>query len=392
MKVLILGGDGYLGWPTAMYFSARGFQVGVVDNYFRRRTSRDLAIPPLHTVPELTERARIWREKTGRQILTAIGDITDYAFLQGCFTGEVFGESGSEMARPDAVLHYAEQPSAPYSMMGREEAVFTLRNNLIGTCNLIHAVRELQPDCHIIKIGTMGVYGTPNIDIEEGYLRVEHKGRSHTFLYPRTPGSMYHLTKVQDGDMLYFYCRTWKLRATDLNQGPVYGIFTPETDVDGRLATIFNYDAVFGTVLNRFLCQAAVGHPLTVYGKGDQARGFLNINDTLQCVLLAMQNPAAPGEYRVYNQFVETFTVNELAEKVCRVGAGMGLNVRIEHLDNPRLEAEDHYYNPVHTGLLELGLQPHFLSNDLLAEMMEYVLRQREKIDPSLFAPTVRWA
>ena len=265
MRALILGGDGYLGWPTAMYLSRRGHEVAVVDNYFRRRACTEFNCEPLLPVPNLHQRAELWQAVSGKKIQVFIGDVCDYQFLS-----RVFQEFG-----PDGVVHYAEQPSAPYSMMGREAAVFTLTNNLVSTCNLIHAVAEFNPDCHIVKLGTMGVYGTPNIDIEEGYLEVEHKGRKHTFLYPKAPGSLYHLTKAQDGDMLYFYCRMWDIRVTDLNQGPVYGMITEESSQDERLAPIFNYDDIFGTVLNRFLVQAVVGFPLTVYGEGGQTRGYL---------------------------------------------------------------------------------------------------------------------
>lgn len=405
MKVLILGGDGYLGWPTAMYLSRMGYDVAVVDNYFRRRACQELNVKPLIDVPNLRKRAHIWREKTGIEIPVAIGDVTEYSFLCRCFTGEAFSKTRSEengVGRkervksevawmPDAVIHYAEQPSAPYSMMDREKAAFTLTNNLIGTANLIHAVKELNPDCHIVKLGTMGVYGTPNIDIEEGYLEVEHKGRGHTFLYPKTPASLYHLTKAQDGDMLYFYCRMWDIRVTDLNQGPVYGIFTDESAGDDSLATIFNYDDVFGTVLNRFLIQAISGFPLTVYGKGGQVRGYLNIKDTLACVELSIRHPAEKGQYRVFNQFVETFSVNGLAERVQGVGRKLGLNVHVQRIDNPRKEAEAHYYNPVHTGLLDIGLKPHYLTDEVLAEMLEFVLKYKGRIHKGYILPRVKW-
>ena len=276
----------------------------------------------------------------------------------------------------------------PYTTLFRS---FTLTNNLVGTANLIHAVKEFSPDCHIVKLGTMGVYGTPNIDIEEGYLDVEHKGRRHTFLYPKAPGSLYHLTKAQDGDMLYFYCRMWDIRVTDLNQGPVYGISTEESGHDERLLSIFNYDDVFGTVLNRFLVQAVSGFPLTVYGKGGQVRGYLNIKDTLACVELSVRNPAEKGQYRVFNQFVETFSVNELAEKVQRAGRQLGLNVEVKKIANPRKEAEEHYYNPVHTGLMDIGLKPHYLTDEVLAEMLEFVLKYRERINKGYILPRVKW-
>ncbi|MGD0827280.1 MAG: transposase [Desulfobaccales bacterium] len=292
---------------------------------------------------------------------------------------------------PEAVIHYAEQPAAPYYMMGHQQAIFTLTNNLVSTANLIHAVKECNPDCHIIKLGTMRVYGTPNIDIEEDYLEVAHKGRKHKFLYPETPGSLYHLTKAQNGDMLYFYCRIWSIRVTDLNQGPVYGVETEESSQDDRLFPIFNYDDIFGTVLNRFLVQAVGGFPLKVYGKGGQTRGYLNLKDTLACMELSLLNPAAAGEYRVFNQFVETFSVNDLAQKVQEAGRDLGLKVEIQHIANPRSEAEEHYYNPAHTGLLSLGLQPHYLDTAVLRDMLGLVQKYSENIDPGLIVPQVRW-
>ncbi len=391
-RIVVLGGDGYLGWPTAMQLSAKGHEVAVVDNFFRRKACNELGVEPLIPVPTMQTRARIWNRSRGLTVGTASGDITDYGFLCSVFDGTAFEGSGVfAEGPPEAVVHYAEQPSAPYSMMGRHHAAFTVQNNLLGTLNLAHAVKQFNPKCHIVKLGTMGVYGTPNVDIEEGYLEVEHKGRKHKFLYPKTPGSLYHLTKAQDGDMLYFYVRMWDLRVTDLNQGPVYGIDTDESADDDRLKTIFNYDGVFGTVLNRFLVQAVCGYPLTVYGKGNQIRGYLDIRDTLNCVELSLLNPPADGTYRVFNQFVETFSVNELAERVAAVGRGMGIQVKIERIANPRREAEEHYYNPTHTGLLELGLKPHFLTDEFLHGMIEEVLRHKDSIDQTTIHPDVKW-
>ncbi len=381
MRILILGGDGYLGWPTAMYLSGRGHEVAVVDNYFRRRACTELNVEPLFPVPNLQQRTALWKANSGYSIDAYISDVCDYPFLLDIF----------RRFQPEGVVHYAEQPSAPYSMMSHRQAIFTLTNNLISTANVIHAVKETDINCHLVKLGTMGVYGTPNIDIEEGYLEVEYKGRKHKFLYPKAPGSLYHLTKAQDGDMLYFYCRMWSLRVTDLNQGPVYGIETEESRQDPRLATIFNYDDIFGTVLNRFLVQAIAGVPLTVYGKGGQTRGYLNINDTLACVELALRHPAGPGEYRVLNQFVETFSVNDLAQKVQEAGQDLGLNVRVQHLANPRIEAEEHYYHPAHTGLFDLGLQPHYLDTVILQKMLQLVQTHRDRIEPQLMFPQVHW-
>jgi len=381
MRVLILGGDGYLGWATAMALSRRGWEVAVIDNYFRRRACLELDRKPLFPLPTLPQRAALWHSLSGHSIEVHIGDVCDYPFLL----------SVMKNFAPDAVVHYAEQPAAPYSMLGHKEAVFTITNNLVSTANLVHAVKEHDTDCHIVKLGTMGVYGTPNIDIEEGYLEVNYKGRTHTFLYPKTPGSLYHLTKVQDGDMLYFYCRMWGIRATDLNQGPVYGIETEESRQDERLVPIFNYDDVFGTVLNRFLVQAVAGVPLTVYGEGGQTRGYLNLTDTIACVELALRHPAAAGEYRVFNQFVETFSVNDLAAKVEAAGKTLGLEVKIKKIPNPRLEAEEHYYNPAHTGLLSLGLEPHYLTEGVLAGMLELINKYKNYLNHTLIYPRVKW-
>ncbi|MBI4644110.1 MAG: NAD-dependent epimerase/dehydratase family protein [Deltaproteobacteria bacterium] len=381
MRVLILGGDGYLGWATAMYLSRRGSAVAVVDNYFRRCASTELNREPLLPIPNLHQRAALWEAVSGFKVDVHIGSVCDYPFLLDLF----------RQFQPDAVVHYAEQPAAPYSMMGHKEAVFTLTNNLVSTLNLIHAVKEVNRDCHIVKLGTMGVYGTPNIDIEEGYLEVEHKGRRHRFLYPKAPGSLYHLTKAQDGDMLYFYCRTWDIRVTDLNQGPVYGIDTEESRQDERLGPIFNYDDIFGTVLNRFLVQAVAGTPLTVYGQGGQTRGYLNIMDTMACVELALLHPAETGQYRVFNQFVETFSVNDLANKVKAAGEKLGLQVTIQNIPNPRREAEEHYYNPAHTGLLSLGLKPHFLTAEMMRGMLQTVQKYKDNINSSLIYPKVAW-
>jgi UDP-sulfoquinovose synthase len=381
MRVLILGGDGYLGWATAMNLSRKGFHVALVDNYFRRLASSELNREPLFPVPNLHQRAALWQDISGQRIEVHIGDVCDYPFLVSVF----------QSFAPQAVVHYAEQPAAPYSMRGHREAIFTLTNNLVSTANLVHAVKAHDIGCHIIKLGTMGVYGTPNIDIEEGYLEVEYKGRKHTFLYPKAPGSLYHLTKAQDGDLLYFYCRMWGIRVTDLNQGPVYGLTTEESRQDPRLLPIFNYDDIFGTVLNRFLVQAAAGVPLTVYGRGGQTRGYLNLMDTIACVELALRQPAGAGEYRVFNQFVETFTVNELAARVQAAGRKVGLAVEIRSIPNPRLEAEEHYYNPSHTGLLSLGLEPHYLTEDVLAEMLQTVLTYKGSIDKTLIFPEVQW-
>ena len=381
MKILILGADGYLGWPTCLYFSQRGHEVAGVDNYFRRNAAIELECESLIPAPDLTQRAKAWEEITGKKIRVHIGDITSYEFLLSIFREH----------RPDAVVHYAEQPSAPYSMMDRDKAAFTVQNNLITTLNILYAVKEVNTDCHIIKLGTMGEYGTPNIDIEEGWLDIEHNGRRDRFLFPRQAGSLYHTTKVQDTDMLWFYVRTWGLRVTDLMQGPVYGLSTDETDLDPRLTPSFHYDEIFGTVLNRFIVQAVAGYPLTVFGKGNQTRGFLNLRDTMQCVYLSAGYPAEKGQLRIFNQLTEPFSVNQLAEKVKKVGDRYGCNVVIEHISNPRVEKEDHYYNVKYTGLMELGLQPHYLTDEVLESFFAVTDRYKDRINRSAFLKGISW-
>ena len=381
MRILILGGDGYLGWPTAMHLTAKGHDVAVVDNYLRRRLSTEEDVEPLFMVPDLQERVGLWESASGYKIPVFIGDLREWEFVK-----EVF-----HAFSPDAIIHYAEQPSAPYSMLSRQAATLTLQNNLDVTGNVIFAVREFCPEAHIIKIGTMGEYGTPNIDIEEGWLEVEHKNRRQKFLYPRQASSLYHTTKIMDTDLLWFYVRMWDIRVTDLMQGPVYGIFTDETAEDERLLPFFNYDEIFGTVLNRFVVQAVAGYPLTVYGKGGQTRGYLNIKDTLNCVRLSLENPAKKGELRIFNQFTEAFTVKELAARVQQVGNHLGLNVEIKPVENPRKEAEEHYYNPAHTGLLELGLNPHYLSDEVLEQMFKIVERYRERINKKAIFRNIKW-
>jgi UDP-sulfoquinovose synthase len=296
-----------------------------------------------------------------------------------------------EAFEPEAIVHYGEQPSAPYSMIDHSRALFTQMNNLAGTLNVLWAMRELFPAAHLVKLGTMGEYGTPNIDIEEGFIEIEYKGRKDMLPYPKQAGSFYHLTKVHDSHNILFACRVWKLRSTDLNQGVVYGIETDETWLDARLATSFHYDEVFGTALNRFCGQAITGIPLTVYGRGGQTRGFLNLGDTLRCAELSILNPPLAGEYRVFNQFTETFNVLELAQMVKAQSEKLGLKAEIEHLKNPRVEAEQHYYNPAHRKLIELGLQPRLLSEELLQSMLQRVREHSGRIKRDIILPRVTW-
>ncbi|HYU92930.1 MAG TPA: NAD-dependent epimerase/dehydratase family protein [Actinomycetota bacterium] len=382
MRILILGGDGYLGWPTSMHFSRRGHEVHALDDYLRRRAHAEAGTDSLTPILEsLSARAKAWRDVTGLEIGVTEGGLLDWEVVE-----RVFREF-----QPEAIVHYGEMPSAPYSMIDREHAVFTQTNNVIGTLNVLFAMAELSPDAHLVKLGTMGEYGTPNIDIEEGFIAIQHKGRSDTLPFPKMPGSLYHLSKVHDSHNIQFACRIWGLRSTDLNQGVVYGIETDETTLDPRLATRFDYDEVFGTALNRFCLQAVIGHPLTVYGKGGQTRGYLNIVDTLRCVELAVLNLPEPGEYRVFNQFTEQFSILDLARQVHDAGSAYGLPVQIRHLDNPRVESEQHYYNAAHTKLLDLGLEPHLLSETLIESMFSAIERHKDRVILDHIMPSTRW-
>jgi UDP-sulfoquinovose synthase len=336
MKIAVLGGDGYCGWATALYLSKQGHSVAIIDNFVRRLWDHELGVQSLTPIRTLADRLRVWHELTGKSIELFVGDVTDYEFLA----------STIQTFEPEAVIHFAEQRSAPYSMIDRNHAVGTQVNNVVGTLNLLFALREFQPDCHLVKLGTMGEYGTPNIDIEEGYITIEHNGRKDLLPYPKQPGSFYHLSKVHDSHNMMFACKIWGTR---------------------------------------------LGHPLTVYGKGGQTRGFLDIRDTVRCVELACLNPAAKGEFRVFNQFTEQFSVLDLANLVQNAGNEMGLKVQIDYLSDPRVEAEQHYYNAKHSKLIDLGLAPHFLSDSLLDSLIDIAVRYRDRIDTALFLPRVNW-
>ena len=393
-KILILGGDGYLGWPTAMHFSARGHEVTVVDNYFRRNACLELDTGMLYPVPSLIERAKIWHEKTNKEIKVIIGNLAEPEFMRSLFTGNFeyqWAINKNYTGTPESVIHYAEQPSAPYSLYNYKYADITLTNNLRVTNNLIWSVKDFSPQTHIIKLGTMGVYGTPDIDIEEGWIEIEHKNRKDRFLFPRQASSLYHTTKIMDTDLEWFAVRMWDLRITDLMQGPVYGLETKESNIDSRLRTIFNYDEIFGTIINRFIVQSIIGYPLTVYGQGGQTRGYLNINDTLQCIEIAEKKPARAGELRIFNQIMETFTANELAELTKTVGNRLGYKVKINHIKNPRKEAEEHYYNPKYQGLKDIGVIPHYLTEDVMKKMFRVVEFYKDNIRKDVIFKGVEW-
>ena len=378
MRIMVLGGDGYLGWPTALYLSSRGHQVSVLDSSVRRQYDEELGSGSLVPIESLRTRVKAWERVSGERLRVFHGDLCDADFTYDAIRA----------FRPEAVVHFAEQRAAPYSMIDRKHAVYTQTNNVVGTLNLMYAIGEIDRDIQIVKLGTMGEYGQPNIDIEEGWLEVEHKGRKDRVLYPKKPGSFYHLSKVHDSHNLEFGCRIWGLRVTDLNQGVVYGQETEQTVLDPLLATRLDYDAVFGTVLNRFAIQAVLGQPLTVYGGGSQTRAFLDIRDTVECVRLACENPAKAGEFRVFNQATEQFSLDELAKLVANSYPG---GVEVEHIDNPRVELENHYYQFTHTALESLGLVPHLLGDTLLEQMYGVIERHRDRVDLDLLQPTVRW-
>ena len=381
MRIAVLGGDGYCGWATALYLSNKGHSVAIVDNFVRRLWDHELGVQTLTPIRPLAERLNVWHQLTGKTVELFVGDVCDFDFLSSMI----------KSFEPEAVVHFAEQRSAPYSMIDHKHAVTTQVNNVVGTLNLLFAIREFQPDCHIVKLGTMGEYGTPNIDIEEGYIAIEHNGRKDVLPYPKQPGSFYHLSKVHDSHNIMFTCKVWALRATDLNQGVVYGTVTDEVMLDEALINRFDYDEVFGTVLNRFCAQAAIGCPLMVYGRGGQTRGFLDIRDTVRCIEIACLNPAERGEFRVFNQFTEQFSVLELAENVKTVGEQMGLQVEVDHIPDPRVEAESHYYNAKHSSLINLGLKPHLLSHSLIDSLINIAMRYQDRINPALFEPQVKW-
>jgi UDP-sulfoquinovose synthase len=381
-KVIVLGADGYLGWPMCLHLSSLGHEVVAVDNLSRRKWDREGGTHSLARISSMPHRVGKWQELTGRRIEWHRLDLCDGPAVMDLFRRH----------RPDAVVHFAEQRSAPFSMVDREHATMTQHNNVVGTLNLLFAIHEVVPECHLIKLGTMGEYGTPNIDIEEGYLNISHNGRTDRVLYPKLPGSFYHLSKVHDSNNIHFACRIWGLRATDLNQGVVYGRYTPEMALHRELETRFDYDTIWGTALNRFCVQAAMGLPLTVYGKGGQTRGYLDIRDTMACIELVLDRPPALGELRIFNQFTEQFSILELAALVGDARSKNGLETVVSSVPNPRVELEDHYYKANHTGLLDLGLKPHYLGTTLVDSVIEWVQGQRHLVDPVLLQnPSVDW-
>jgi UDP-sulfoquinovose synthase len=384
MRILILGGDGYLGWPTAMRFSNQGHDVHVVDDYLRRRAHREAGTDSLTAIlPDLPSRVAAWRDVSGREIGVTEGDLTDWDVVHDVFA----------TVRPDAVVHYGEMPSAPYSMKDRGHAVFTQTNNVVGTLNVLWAIRDLVPECHLVKLGTMGEYGTPDIDIPEGFFEVEYRGRRDTLPFPRQAGSWYHWSKVHGSNNIMFACRLWGLRATDVMQGVVFGTRADMTSDDPRLRTRLDFDQAFGTAVNRYCCQAVIGHPLTPFGAGHQKRGFLPLRDSMRCLTLALEHEPEAGEYRVFNQFQRVYDLSEFAELVRAAAHDMGLEAEVRHVENPRVEAEDHYYEPDHQHLFDLGYAPTLDIRGEIRTMLEDLVPHRDRIERHRDAllPDVRW-
>ncbi len=382
MKVLITGVDGYSGWPLALHLLARGHDVVGLDNFVTRRRVKEVGSWSATPIPAFPRRQAAVREVLGKELGFHRGDLADYDFVRQVLATE----------RPEAIVHLAEQRSAPYSMIDVHHAVDTQVGNLTGTLHLLYAMREVAPDAHLVKMGTMGEYGTPNVDIPEGFFEVEFRGRKDRLPFPRSAGSWYHWSKVfESGDVMYA-SRIWGLKTTDVMQGVIYGIRTPEI-TDDRLLTRFDFDETWGTALNRFIAQAILGLPITAYGKGEQKRGFIALEDSIQSLRIAVEHPAGPGEYRVLNQFDAAYSVNELAEVAHRVASELGLPATIEHPADPRVELEQHYYNPLHDHLVELGYRRTRELSEVVREIFRDLLRFRRRLEARrhVVLPTVQW-
>lgn len=383
MRVLIAGIDGYTGWALAQYLTTRGHEVAGADLMLRREWVAEVGSTSAIPITSREERMAAFREHYHRTLDFRVGDLADYDFVGQLFTD----------FQPEAIVHLGQMPSAPYSMMDQKHCVWTQVNNITSNLNLLWAMREICPDAHLVKLGTMGEYGTPAIDIPEGFFEVEFRGRRDRLPFPRQAGSWYHQSKVHDSHNTHFATRIWGLRATDIMQGVVFGTRWGGMVDDPRLATRLDFDQCFGTAINRFCCQAVVGHPLTLFGAGGQKRGFLPLRDALHCMALTIEHPPEAGEYRVFNQFAEAYTIAELAEMVKEVGDGLGLEVVIHHYENPRKEAEEHYYNPDRDNLLQIGYRPSLDVKSEVAIMLEDLLQHRETIKTrrDILVPDIRW-
>ena len=384
MRVLVAGADGYIGFCFSMHLANNGFDVVGVDNFSRRRWVAEVGSHSATPIKSMAERLMAFERAFGRKMGFEYGDLRDYGFVRHVL----------DKYKPDVIVHLGEQSSAPFSMVDVDHAVFTQTNNIVGTLNLLHAIRKIVPHCPLVKMGSMGEYGMPNIDIPEGLFEVEYRGRKDMLPFPKHAFTdWYHWSKVHDSGNIMLACEIWNLRSTDIMQGIVYGTRTDEM-LNDSLLTRFDFDATFGTVLNRFCAQAVLGQKLTVYGAGGQQRPFISLRDSIQCLKLAVENPPDKGEYLVLNQFDEAYSVAEIAEKVRKVGNKLGLEVEIENIENPRIEGEEvKYYNPVHEKLYKLGFKPKNTIDEvlsaMLADLTKYKDRLVEKKDAIL--PTVRW-
>ena len=383
MRVFIAGVDGYLGWSLAQYLAARGHQVAGADLLLRRRWVEEMGSWSAIPIGDTKTRLEAFRSRYGSDLKFWHGDLRDYAFVERIFRD----------FKPEAVVHLGECPSAPYSMMDVNHTVFVQTNNIVSTFNLIYAIRDTCPDAQLVKLGTMGEYGTPNVDIPEGFFDIEYRGRNDRMVFPRAAGSWYHWSKVHGSMNVMFACKLFALRATDIMQGVVFGTRIDEMGDDAGLFTRLDFDQAFGTSINRFCCMAVIGHPLTLFGKGGQRRGFLPLRDSMQCLTLTIENPPQTGEYRVFNQFQEVYRISELAERVQAVAKESGLSVEIQHVENPRMELEEHHYNPEHAHLFELGYKPAHTLEDELRIMIPDLTACRDRIieKQSVLIPDVRW-
>ena len=384
MRVFITGVDGYLGWPLSLYLTKRGHEVAGADNYYRRDWVQEMGSQSATPIRKMTERLKAFHETFGKNLQFFKGDLANYDFIENVF----------KHFKPEAIVHLGEMPSAPYSMIDVNHAVWTQSNNIVGTLNILHAMRDVCTDAHLIKLGTMGEYGTPNLDIPEGFFEIEYRGRKDFLPFPKQAGSWYHQSKVHDSNNIMMACRIWNLRSTDIMQGVVYGNRIDEMGDDEQLVTRLDFDQCFGTAINRFCCQAVIGEPLSPYGKGHQSRGFLPLRDSMQCLALALENPPQSGEYRVFNQFEDVYDITDLALKVKEVGESLGLKVEVKNLENPRKEMEDHYYNPDHSQLLDLGYKPtHDINQELkiiLTDLIKYKGRIESKKEA--LVPDILWS
>jgi len=382
MKVMIMGIDGYLGWPLSLYLTGRGHEVSGVDNFSRRKNVNEIGSWSATPIKPMEKRLKSYKEETGKNITFYKGDLTE----------EGFTDLVIEKERPDCIVHLGEIPSAPYSMIDLEHCNYTQMNNIIGTNNILFAMKNHVPECHLLKLGTMGEYGTPNLDIPEGFFEIEYGGRKDKLPFPRQPGSWYHLTKVHDTFNIMFACKIWGLKSTDIMQGVVHGVLTNDM-VNDDLLTRFDFDEVWGTALNRFCAQAIIGHDLTPYGVGGQTRGYLALRDSMQCLTIAAENPPNEGEYRVFNQFDECYSVNELAENVVNVSKEFGIDANIWNIPNPRLEAEEHYYNPDMKHLPDLGFKPTNTLEEELRITIPKLLEYKERIEAKreTILPKIQW-